>query len=90
MFYILIDIQEGGPEKLLPHPPLMRSATSKKKELPFKFKLITEKRPALHHEYISVISGSDISASDQGYVKVGVCILSSFGVYSNIICIGIC
>ncbi|KAI8144750.1 hypothetical protein BJV82DRAFT_606134 [Fennellomyces sp. T-0311] len=67
--YALHVSSEGGSEKLLPHPPpVMRSNSSKKKELPFKFKLI-DKRPTLHHEYVSVISGSDFAESDQGYVK---------------------
>ncbi|KAI9315822.1 hypothetical protein BX666DRAFT_1859621 [Dichotomocladium elegans] len=55
--------------KLLPHPPVMRSTNPKKKELPFKFKLINEKRPALHPEYSNVMGGSDVSESDQDYVK---------------------
>ncbi|KAI9484408.1 hypothetical protein BDB00DRAFT_148787 [Zychaea mexicana] len=67
--YALHVTSEGGSEKLLPHPPVMRSNTSKKKELPFKFKLITEKRPTLHHEYVSVISGSEFAESDHSYVK---------------------
>ncbi|KAI7855415.1 hypothetical protein BDC45DRAFT_568310 [Circinella umbellata] len=61
---------EGGSEKLLPHPPpVVRSNTSKKKELPFKFKLITEKRPTLHDEYVSVVTGSEFLETDHGYVK---------------------
>lgn len=63
---------DGTPEKMLPHPPpqsaAMRSKSTKKKELPFKFKLLHEKRPDLQHEYVSVVSGQ-VTESDHGYVK---------------------
>ncbi|RCI03744.1 Ral GTPase-activating protein subunit alpha-2, partial [Rhizopus stolonifer] len=43
---LALHVTSDGNEKLLPHPP--RPADSKKKETPFKFKLISEKRPPLH------------------------------------------
>ncbi|KAI8073208.1 hypothetical protein BC940DRAFT_343891 [Gongronella butleri] len=54
----------GGPaEKMLPHPPLMRkSSRSKKKDVPFKFKLLTEKRPQVMHDP----SPNDAEAGDHG------------------------
>ena len=31
--------------------------------------MITEKRPTLHHEYVSVVTGSEFLQTDHGYVK---------------------
>lgn len=56
-----------GTEKLLPHPP-KSSGNSKKKDLSFKFKLVSEKRPLIHQDLMT--NSAEISENDQGYVKV--------------------
>ncbi|KAF7726352.1 Ral GTPase-activating protein subunit alpha-1 [Apophysomyces ossiformis] len=61
-----IHVSSEGGEKILPHTPVERSSHVKKKEQPFKFKLLAEKRPALHNEHVDMMIGSD---DDQGYVK---------------------
>lgn len=55
-----------GNEKLLPHPP-KASGHSKKKDLSFKFKLVSEKRPHIHQDLMT--NATEISENDHGYVK---------------------
>ncbi|KAG0169558.1 Ral GTPase-activating protein subunit alpha-2 [Apophysomyces sp. BC1015] len=61
-----IHVSQDGSEKILPHTPVVRPSNSKKKEQPFKFKLLAEKRPAIHNEHIGMMIGLE---DDQGYVK---------------------
>ncbi|CAO3607595.1 unnamed protein product [Cunninghamella echinulata] len=47
-------------EKVVPHSPITRNPSrSKKKELPFKFILLTEKRPPVHQDSSQSLSGSE-------------------------------
>ncbi|ORZ14187.1 hypothetical protein BCR42DRAFT_393825 [Absidia repens] len=65
-----IHVSTGGSDKVLPHPPVIRSTSrSKKKEIPFKFKLLTEKRPQVHHDNSQILTGSDSTESNQDFVK---------------------
>ncbi|CAO3589975.1 unnamed protein product [Absidia cylindrospora] len=65
-----IHVSTGGSDKVLPHPPVIRNTSrSKKKEVPFKFKLLTEKRPQVHHDNSQILTGSDSTESNQDFVK---------------------
>ncbi|KAI8093558.1 uncharacterized protein BX664DRAFT_295379 [Halteromyces radiatus] len=65
-----IHVSTDDSDKVLPHPPVIRSTSrSKKKEIPFKFKLLTEKRPQVHQDHTQIVTGSDQTESDQDFVK---------------------
>ncbi|KAI8332922.1 hypothetical protein BC941DRAFT_435785 [Chlamydoabsidia padenii] len=65
-----IHVSTDGSDKVLPHPPVIRnSSRSKKKEIPFKFKLLTEKRPQVHQDHSQILSGSDSTENNQDFVK---------------------
>ncbi|KAI7868261.1 hypothetical protein BDF14DRAFT_1881054 [Spinellus fusiger] len=64
-----IHIASEDPEKMLPSRPVMRSNTSKKKELPFKFKLMNEKGPSASHNHATIVTDSEILENDHCYIK---------------------
>lgn len=55
---------------MIPHNPIARSPSrSKKKELPFKFILLTEKRPPVHQDSSQSLSGPEHNENED-FVKV--------------------
>ncbi|KAI8362756.1 hypothetical protein BD560DRAFT_178321 [Blakeslea trispora] len=68
---LALHVTSDGNEKRLPHPP--RTNDAKKKETPFKFKLMSDKRPALHEDIptaaTATTKSSETSENDQSYVK---------------------
>ncbi|GAA5798646.1 hypothetical protein HPULCUR_004051 [Helicostylum pulchrum] len=61
---VALHVSLEGAEKLLPRSP--RHTDSKKKETPFKFKLLSEKRPHIQYDLINNV---EVPENDQGYVK---------------------
>ncbi|OBZ91240.1 Ral GTPase-activating protein subunit alpha-2 [Choanephora cucurbitarum] len=67
---LALHVTSDDNEKRLPHPP--RTGDTKKKETPFKFKLMSDKRPTLHEDIPAAATAthsSETSENDQSYVK---------------------
>ncbi|KAG2213103.1 hypothetical protein INT47_011252, partial [Mucor saturninus] len=67
---LALHITSEGADKILPHPPRPSHTTthhgSKKKEVSFKFKLLSEKRPHIQYD---LIHHGEVPENDGGYVK---------------------